>query len=223
MILTCIGHAKFLIEMKNGLRLVTDPYDAACGYPVTSVPADVVLVSHDHHDHAAVDTVPPTPRAWRRPRVIDQAGEYDLEDGISVTAVKAFHDAERGTKRGSTLLFAIRAEGLNILHLGDLGHLPTPEQCRTLGDADVLMLPVGGYFTIDAEDAKRTAELLHARVVLPMHYRTSANADWPITPVDAFTALYPATDAETLDLLRVTAGDMMCQPCVAVLRPQSLK
>lgn len=223
MILTCIGHAKFLIELENGIRLVTDPYDAACGYPVTPVPADVVLVSHGHHDHSAVNTVPPVPRAGQHPRVIDRAGEYDLGEGIRIIAAEAFHDAQQGTQRGSTLLFAIRAEGLNVLHLGDLGHLPTPEQCALLGDADAVMLPVGGYFTIGAEDAKRTAALLHARVVLPMHYRTQANADWPIAPVDRFTALYPAEDTEVLDLLRITAGDMMCQPHVAVLRPQSLK
>lgn len=223
MILTCIGHAKFLIEMENGLRLVTDPYDAACGYPVTPVPADLVLVSHGHHDHAAVNTVPPTHHAGQHPRVIDQADEYDLGDGVHIVAVEAFHDAEQGTKRGSTLLFAIRAEGLNVLHLGDLGHLPTSEQCRTLGDADVVMLPVGGFYTISAEEAKQTAELLHAKVILPMHYRTKANADWPITPVDAFTALYPAADVESLDLLRIAAGDIQCQPHVAVLCPKSLK
>lgn len=223
MILTCIGHAKFLIELENGMRLVTDPYDASCGYPVTPVPADVVLVSHGHHDHNAVETVPPTPRAGKATRVIDQAGEYDLGEGVQVVAVEAFHDGEQGAKRGRTLLFSIRAEGLNVLHLGDLGHLPTPGQHLLLGNADVVMLPVGGFYTIDAQAAKQTAELLHARIILPMHYRTQANADWPIAPVSAFTALYPDGEAEELELLRVAAGDMMCQPHVAVLHPQSLK
>ena len=216
MIFTCIGHAKFLIELENGLRIVTDPYDDTCGYPVTPVAADVVLVSHGHHDHNAVDTIP------GNPRVIDQAGEYDLGEGVHVTAVAAFHDEANGTKRGRTLLFSIRAEGLNAVHLGDLGHLPTPEQCMLLGHADAAMIPVGGFYTIDAKTAKETAALLHARIVLPMHYRTSANADWPIAPVEAFTALYDAP-CETLDLLRVASGDLMCQPSVAVLAPQSLK
>lgn len=216
MILTCIGHAKFLIELENGMHLVTDPYDQTCGYPVTPVRADVALVSHGHHDHSAVETLSGSPR------LIDAAGEYDLGDGVTVTAVEAFHDDAQGAKRGKTLLFAIHAEGLHVAHLGDLGHLPTQAQCEQLGKVDVLMLPVGGYFTIDAEAAKKTAELLHARVILPMHYKTRVNADWPIAPVEAFTALYDSP-AEELDMLRVTEGDLMCQPEVAVLRPQSLK
>lgn len=215
MIITCIGHAKFLIELENGMRIVTDPYDKTCGYPVTSVPADVVLVSHGHHDHNAVETIPGSPR------VIDKAGEYDLGDGVVVTAAEAFHDDVEGAKRGRTLLFSIRAEGLNAVHLGDLGHLPTQEQCKQLGRADVLMVPVGGFYTIDAAAAKETATLLQARVILPMHYKTRVNADWPIASVEEFTELYDV-HAEELNLLRVAAGDLMCQPEIAVLYPQSL-
>ena len=216
MIFTCIGHAKFLIELENGMRIITDPYDATCGYPVTPVQGDVVLVSHGHHDHNAVDTIPGTPR------IISQAGVYDLEDGVSIIAVEAFHDDAEGAKRGKTLLFSIRAEGLNAVHLGDLGHLPTQEQAEKLSPVDVLLVPVGGFYTIDAQTARKTAELLSARVVLPMHYRTKANADWPIAPVEAFTGLYEQP-CEELDLLRVAKGDLLCQPDVAVLIPQSLK
>lgn len=215
MIFTCIGHAKFLIELENGLRIVTDPYDATCGYPVTPVKADVVLVSHGHHDHSAVDTISGAPR------IIDAAGKYDLGDGVTVVAIEAFHDDAQGTKRGRTLLFAIRAEGLNVLHLGDLGHLPTTAQIEALGPADVLMIPVGGFYTIDAVQAKETAVLLGTRVILPMHYKTRVNADWPIAPVEAFTSLYNEP-AEEVNLLRVAKGDMMCQPKIAVLLPQSL-
>lgn len=221
MILTCIGHAKFLLELECGLRIVTDPYDADCGYPITPVAADAVLISHGHHDHAAASTVPGTAHT-PQPRIIDQPGEYELGGGVRVLAIEAWHDEVQGAKRGPTLLFSIRAEGLNILHLGDLGHLPTPEQCMRLGDADAVMIPVGGFYTIDAAAAKAAAERLHARIILPMHYRTQANADWPIAPVAHFTALMDEP-AEELDLLRIAAGDMMCQPHVAVLRPQSLK
>lgn len=216
MIFTCIGHAEFLIELENGLRIVTDPYDKTCGYPVEKVQADVVLVSHGHHDHNEVENV----KGARH--VIDQAGEYDLGDGVTVVAVEAFHDEAEGAKRGRTLLFSLRAEGLNAVHLGDLGHLPTDEQCEQLGGVDVLMIPVGGFYTIDAPTAKAAAKALNARVVLPMHYKTRANADWPIAGVEDFLALWDEP-AEEIDQLRVARGDLMCQPKVAVLRPQSLK
>ena len=215
MIISCIGHAKFLIELDNGLRIVTDPYDASCGYPVTANPADVVLVSHQHHDHNAVDTIP------GKPRVIDHAGAFDLGGGAVVHAIEAFHDDRQGSLRGKTLMFRLNAEGVNVLHLGDLGHLLTAEQHLLLGNADVLMIPVGGYYTIDAQTAKAVAESLHARVILPMHYKTAANASWPIAPVSEFLSLYQ-DNAEELPLLRVSGNDLACQPKLVVLKPLSL-
>ena len=216
MILSCIGHAKFLVELESGLRVLTDPYDANCGYPVTAVPADVVLVSHGHGDHAAVDTVPGDPR------VIREAGVYELASDVTVTAIEAYHDDNGGAQRGKNLLFLIQAENLRIAHLGDLGHLPTKEQVSALAPLDAVMIPVGGHFTIDAEMAKRVAEMLQARIILPMHYNTNATSSWPIKPLSEFTALYDETPEE-LDLLRLTAGDMACQPHLAILKPQSLK
>lgn len=214
MIISCIGHAEFLIELENGMRIATDPYDASCGYPVIPVKAEAVLVSHGHHDHNAVENVQGVER------IIDMAGEHTLAPDVKVTAVPCFHDEARGTKRGANLMFLIETEGLRVAHLGDLGHLPTAEQAAAMAPVDVLMLPVGGYYTIDAQTARETAQLLQAQVILPMHYRTTANADWPIAPVEDFVQLYGG--AEKLNLLRVCKGDMDCQPTVAVLEPRSL-
>ncbi len=214
MIITCIGHAEFLLELENGMRLVTDPYDDACGYPVLPVQADAVLVSHQHHDHNAISHV----RGYTQ--AVDAAGLHTLAPDVRVTAVPCWHDEVQGAKRGSNLMFLIEAEGLRVAHLGDLGHLPTAEQIAALSPVDVLMLPVGGYYTIDAAQAQETARLLSAQVILPMHYRTAANRDWPIAPVEDFLALYPA--AEQLPLLRICRDDLACQPAVAVLVPRSL-
>lgn len=214
MLIQHIAHAKFLIETAGGFRIVTDPYDAGCGFPVSPMKADAVLVSHHHHDHDAVDTV----TGWQT--VIDQPGEHTLAPDITVRAVEACHDSEGGAKRGKTLLFSIRAEGLNVVHLGDLGHVPDAAQIEALGPVDVLLIPVGGFFTIDALTAREVCSLLKARVVIPMHYRTEQIPEWPIAPVEDFLSLFPGK-AERLQLLRVTAEDLSLQPRLAVLEPQA--
>ena len=214
MLIRCIAHAKFLIETESGFRIVTDPYDASCGFPVKPMKADAVLVSHHHHDHDAVDTV----EGWQT--VVDRPGEHTLAPDVKVRAVSAFHDDENGAKRGSTLLFSIRAEGLNVVHLGDLGHLPSAEQIDALGPVDVLLIPVGGFFTIDALTAREVCGMLKARVVIPMHYRAEQIPNWPIAPLDDFLSLFPG-EPERLSLLRVTAEDLSLQPRLAVLTPQA--
>lgn len=213
MLITCLGHAKFLLELDGGMRIVTDPFDPSTGYPIKPLDVDAVLVSHKHHDHSAVETL------HSYTSLVDTAGQYTLSPDVKVTAIEACHDDAQGATRGKTLLFVVEAEGLRVAHLGDLGHLPTAEQISQLGAIDVLMLPVGGYFTIDAAQAKEVCRLLNPKVILPMHYKTEYNAGWPIAPVDDFLAAMDEKH-ETLDLLRVTRGDLMCQPHLAVLRAQ---
>ena len=131
-------------------------------------------------------------------------------------AIPCFHDDAQGAKRGSNLIFVLKAEGLTVAHLGDLGHLPDADLAARIGPVDILMIPVGGFFTIDADTAVDVVRLLKARVILPMHYRTEANAGWPIAPVDDFIGAM-GVKAETLRLLRVTAEDLGLQPRLAVL------
>lgn len=212
MIITCIAHAMFLLELDNGMRILTDPVDTASGYPVAPVRADVVLVSHHHHDHCALENAPGA-------QVIDTAGRHTIAPDVTVTALSAFHDAAQGAQRGETLLFLLEAEGLRVAHLGDLGHLPTTAQAAAMSPVDVLMLPVGGYYTIDAAQARQTAALLDAKVILPMHYRTSYTAGWPIAPAEDFLRHYAPEDIATQSLLRVTRGDLCCQKKVCLLSP----
>ena len=207
-----IGHAEFLITLENGFRIVTDPYDASCGIPIRTVEADGVLVSHHHHDHDAVENV------TGHPQIIDFAGVHTFAPDVRVTAVLGDHDDAGGSKRGKTLLFLLEAEGLRVVHLGDVGTALTAEQLTVLSGADVLMIPVGGFFTIDAAQAKDMAEQLEARIILPMHYKTQYTADWPIEPVSRFTALFaPSQVRADGQALRVTKGDLECHPRVIVL------
>lgn len=208
-----IGHAEFLIENENGVRIVTDPYDASCGYPLHSVYADIALVSHHHHDHDAVDNLK------GKPLVIDTAGVSMPEAEVKITAIRGFHDDAGGNKRGETLLFLIETEGLRIVHLGDLGCELNEEQIRILKNPDVLMIPVGGFFTIDAKQARVTAEQLGTQVILPMHYRTEYNRDWPISGPEDFIKLYNPSDVCTeTEALRITKEDMICQPKVVLFK-----
>ncbi len=213
MLIKHIGHAEFLVETESGVRIVTDPYDAGCGYPLRKVTADVALISHHHHDHDAVENLK------GKPRIIDNAGIFTPEPDVKITAVRGFHDDAEGAKRGETLLFLIETEGLRIVHLGDLGCGLDGDQTEILKYPDVLMIPVGGFYTIDAQKARDTAEQLGARIILPMHYRTGYNSNWPIADQEDFLSLYdPAETCREAEALRVTGGDLECHPQIVVFK-----
>ena len=212
MLIQHIGHAEFLITLESGFRIVTDPFDASVGYPIPSLESDGVLVSHHHHDHDAVDQI------GGNPQVIDYAGLHTFAPDVKVTGILADHDDVGGSKRGKTLLFLLEAEGLRVAHLGDLGCLLDADQLEALGQVDILMVPVGGFYTIDAETAFQVVEQLDPRVIIPMHYRTEYNAEWPICPVKDFTRLFdPASVRSGSNLIRITKNDLVCQPRVSVL------
>jgi L-ascorbate metabolism protein UlaG (beta-lactamase superfamily) len=208
-----IGHAEFLIETESGVRIVTDPYDAGCGYPLQRLKADVALISHHHHDHDAVENLK------GEPRIIDTEGKFSPEPDVKITAIRGFHDNAGGSRRGETLLFLIETEGLRIVHLGDLGCMLNQEQLETLKNPDVLMIPTGGFYTIDGKTARAVAEALQPAVTLPMHYKTSYNADWPISGPEAFLEGIPEEDIRRdIEALRITAGDIRCQPRAALFK-----
>ena len=159
-----LGHSCFELTLPGGV-LVTDPYDDSVGYPPLHVRADAVLSSHDHFDHnyfAAVEG---------DPAIINAPGAFEA-CGARITATPSFHDTERGAKRGRNLIFTVEAEGLRIAHLGDLGHYPdTEEQKAALSDLDVMLIPIGGFFTIDTPTAVRLIGEFKPRCAIAMHFR----------------------------------------------------
>ena len=171
-----LGHACFEIVDSRGTRIVTDPFDETVGYEVPRIKADVVLVSHDHHDHNNVKAIRGDPQVVRGP------GKH-LAAGIEFRGVPTFHDEERGKLRGRNTIFCFVVDGLRVCHLGDLGHLLGEDDLRAMGEVDVLMIPVGGVYTIDADGAKRVIEQIRPRLVFPMHFRSE---EFDVAPVDLF-------------------------------------
>ncbi|MDH7601875.1 MAG: MBL fold metallo-hydrolase [Armatimonadota bacterium] len=178
-----LGHSSFLISTSQGTKIITDPFDPA-GYPgqlnygVYSEPVDVVTVSHDHADHAGVKVLKGSPV------VIKGEGKFAAKDA-QFLGVGTYHDDARGAKRGKNTVFVISADGLRVAHMGDLGHVLTADQAAEIGNVDVILVPVGGYFTIDAAQADEVASQLDANIVIPMHYKT-AKCNFPIAGVDEF-------------------------------------
>ncbi|MGB9694995.1 MAG: MBL fold metallo-hydrolase [Caldisericaceae bacterium] len=159
-----LGHSSFYIET-DGHTIITDPYEAAIGYPVKFPSADIVTVSHEHSDHNAVQ------RVGGKPIIIRESVDKVI-DGIRFKGVGGAHDDDGGLKRGLITMFRIESEGISIVHLGDLGTLLSKEQIDQLLPVNILLVPVGGYFTIDAAKAHKVIESLHPNIAIPMHYKT---------------------------------------------------
>ena len=206
-----LGHASFLITSDSGTKIITDPYEPndKLLYGAIDESADIATVSHDHFDHANVAAVKGAP----------QAVKSDAEiKGIKFRGIATSHDASGGKERGSNTVFCFEVDGVKICHLGDLGHELTAEQAAQAGTVDVLLLPVGGFYTIDAAVAGRVAEQLKPRVVIPMHFKNS-KCNFPIAGVEEF--LRDKKDVSQPDASEVEfrAGEMPSTTQIIVLKP----
>jgi L-ascorbate metabolism protein UlaG (beta-lactamase superfamily) len=175
-----LGHASFLITSDAGIRIITDPYEAGgdLKHGRINESADIVTVSHDHFDHNNVAAVKGSPE------VVKGAGTKEVK-GISFKGVSSLHDEAGGTLRGENTVICFEVDGIRVCHLGDLGHQLSDKQVAEVGDVDVLIIPVGGYFTIDAKVATGLSRRLKPGVIIPMHYKNE-KCSFPIAGVDDF-------------------------------------
>lgn len=211
-----LGHAAFLITTANGTKIVTDPYEpggfgGGIGYGALKEPADIVVVSHDHADHNYVKMVPGSPA------VVQQPGEQS-QRGVTFRSLATYHDASRGAERGRNTVRVIAADDLTLCHLGDLGQLLTPEDATALGHIDVLMIPVGGLFTIDAEGATAVVNRLRPSIAIPMHYKTP-KVGFNLAPVDGFLAGKPRVRRVAGSEIEVTKATLPEPTEIVVLQP----
>lgn len=168
--ITYIGHSSFRIKGKHA-SLITDPFDPKMvGLKFTSVKADIVTISHEHKDHNMPGLVKDVKR------IISGPGEYEVS-GISLIGIQTYHDDKKGEERGKNTVYIIEIDGIRICHLGDLGHKLKESIVNALGDIDILMVPVGGHFTIGPKIAVEVVQAIEPSITIPMHYKTSKLAE----------------------------------------------
>jgi len=173
-----LGHSSFLLENERGIKIVTDPFDETLGYKVPRMRAEIVTVSHEHFDHNYVRGV--------RGRPVVFKGIVNRESHkMEFRGVSSYHDSVYGAKRGPNTIFVIKAEGLNLCHLGDLGHLLSKDKLAEIGPVDVLFIPVGGFYTINYIQATQIIEDIKPKIIIPMHYKTET-IKLSLDPVDPF-------------------------------------
>jgi len=228
------GHSCFLLTLKNGAKILLDPYDTTrLPYSLPKESVDLIFSTHDHFDHNAVKAVPSKfiLRAdGRQPKFFgNTAGTKTLPDGflevdlkgakLTCSTMPSFHDERKGGQRGANGVIRFTVEGLTFVHLGDLGDTLNPDQIAKLRPVDVLMIPVGGFYTIDAAQARKVVQELSPKVVIPMHYKTNILGEgFPISAVDPFLEGYQNINRSPDSTLKLQAGSLPDRLTVEVLK-----
>ena len=210
-----LGHASMSITTDGGLRIITDPYTPGAfglNYGPINAEADIVTVSHEHPDHDNVSSVK------GKPRVVKGGGSHTV-NGVEFLGVNSFHDEQSGSQRGANIIFRFSADGMTLCHLGDLGHPLDPEQQSQIGEIDVLFVPVGGNFTIDAGVAADTCRSLKPRVAIPMHFRNDRCPEFPVAGVEEFLALMSNVRREDGSEVELSKDSLPQEMEVVVLKP----
>lgn len=169
MYITWLGHSCFKFQDKigsDGMCLVTDPFNDELGLKMPRFEADIITVSHSHKDHSNTGAI------RGNPFIINTAGEYEIK-GVFIEGVESSHDDKNGSERGGNIIYRIEMEDISITHLGDLGHILESKQLEKLEGTDILLIPVGGKYTINAAKAVEVISQIEPRIVIPMHYKTS--------------------------------------------------
>lgn len=194
--ITWFGHSCFLLESEKGTKLLTDPFEERAGYDVPDVKPDIVTVSHEHWDHNAVHLIKGEPEVIRDNQV------HDIKN-FQIRGIDTYHDEVSGAKRGSNTVYVFAVDGLNVCHLGDLGHILSEKQIKEIGSVDILMIPVGGTFTLDAREASEVVKQIKPKLVIPMHFKTP-DLSFEIALVDDFLGIVGHSvraNGQTIDVM----------------------
>lgn len=211
------GHSCFQCQCNlNGeiVSLVIDPYSPKIGLKLPNLSVDFALVTHQHEDHNNVEAL----RFTNGPMVIDSPGEYEIKN-VFVQGMASFHDENKGAERGQNVIYKIKAEGITIAHLGDLGCDLTSDQLEILENVDILLIPVGGKYTLDAKKAAHLIKQIDPKIVVPMHYKT-AGSNMDIDDLQAFAKEMGLGEYTPENSLKVSVGQLTNENVIVkILKP----
>ena len=206
-----IGHACFKLTAQDGTVVITDPYDESVGIDMLPLEADLITMSHSHHDHCEESMIVGHP-------VIARGTQTACVGGVTSEAVLSWHDDAQGKLRGENAIRIFAIDGLKVVHMGDQGCMPDDDAMEKIAGADVMMIPVGGTYTVDAQGAKAIIERAKPACIIPMHVKTK-RCPYPIVPMHQALAALGAVDAKPCDALTVGKEGLPCG--VALMQPKA--
>lgn len=222
--LTWYGQSTFVLTAGANFKALLDPTGTGTGYKIPTLDQiDLVTVSHEHSDHNAVQLASGSPLVLRGLAGNDWAKIDQTVKGVRVRTVGVYHDEQQGAQRGKNAIFVFEIGGLRLAHLGDLGHSLSPEQIQAIGPVDVILIPVGGFYTIDAKTAVQVIDQLNPRIVIPMHTKTgdlAASLASVLAPVDDFIKSLgeKATVSEVGQTVTIEKGSLPAKLTVLVMK-----
>jgi len=195
-----LAHSSFLIKTKDA-KVITDPFDPKfVGLKFSKQEADVVTISHTHKDHSFTELIEGIPL------ILTWPGQFEKK-GVRIWGFSSFHDKVGGKERGENILYKIESEGVSILHCGDLGTIPTDTQIDEIGDVDILLVPVGGKYSLTADEAIQLIKKVEPSIVIPMHYGRQDLLIEGLAPLEEFLKKMGAEQTEPLEKLVVKKED----------------
>jgi L-ascorbate metabolism protein UlaG (beta-lactamase superfamily) len=206
--ITWLGLSCFRIRGSQAV-IITDPFPPGLGYTLGKQAADIVTVSHQHPSHSYDQGINSEHRLVKGP------GEYEIS-GVLILGIGAYHDSVKGQSRGKNTIYLMEIDGVNILHLGDLGHALNDQQAEEIGNVDILLVPVGGVNTINAAMAAEVIRKLEPKVVVPMHYKTEKGSR-DLEPVENFLKEMGQAQVEPRPKLNISRNSLPFTTEVVVL------
>lgn len=209
-----LGHSCFLFTSESNISVLIDPYKlgaygGALNYSPISETADIVVISHEHEDHAEYQNLP------NHPLVIRTSAQAQ---GIGFDVISTYHDAEQGNRRGVNRVTCFEMDGIRVCHLGDLGHVLNSEQVQAVGKVDLLLIPVGGTFTLGPAEADQVVEQIQPAIVVPMHFKT-ARCAFPIETAEPFLAQKNPIRRSTVSEVILHKEDIPCERTFLYMPP----